>query len=59
MTTTFFMEFLRVLDISIKMQHKNIMFFADSCFALVQVMSFLQNVKFVLFTTVHKHDAFL
>jgi len=40
--TTFFMEFLRILDISIKTQSKNI-----SLQTAVLHMSFLQNVKFV------------
>ena len=47
MTTTILMEFLRLPDISITTQSKNILFFADSYSAYPQGMSFLQNVKFV------------
>jgi hypothetical protein len=37
MMTTFFMEFLRILDISIKTQSKNILFFADG-FSVVKLL---------------------
>jgi hypothetical protein len=49
------MEFLRVLDISIKTQIKNILLFADSCSA--HVISTECKIC-VLCTTVHKHNAF-
>jgi hypothetical protein len=53
--TTIFMEFLRILDISIKTQNKNILFFADSF--SVHVIS-RECKTCVLPATVQKHNAF-
>jgi len=55
MTTIFFMEFLRILDISIKTKGKNILFFADSCSA--HVISTECKIC-VLSSTVHKYNGF-
>jgi hypothetical protein len=51
MTTTIFVEILRVLAASIGMQGRNILLLADNCAAHQQDTLFLQNVTFVYYPT--------
>jgi len=46
MNTAIFVGFLRVLDASVIVQHRNFFLFVDNCASCAQSRSFLWKVKF-------------
>jgi len=50
MTTSIFTEFLRVLDVLIDVQDRNILLFVDNLAAQLEHMSLLWNIQFVYYS---------